>query len=112
MALGPLGGSHESFLKVIAAFTVLSNPLERQKYDAQLLLRKDLDGVEQAPKAFKPSKAFSRPLRPKPQAPEASPESALQWQRLLKAKEAEWEEILKARMSSNDFKPQSSMHDL
>lgn len=48
-----------------------------------------------------PRQAFSRPLRPKPQpAPasklEASAESALQWQRLLAAAEADWEEMLKA----------------
>lgn len=45
------GGCHNSFLKVIQAFTALSDPVERAKYDANLKLRRDSDGTTLPPAA-------------------------------------------------------------
>jgi len=112
------GGSHNSFLKVIQAFTALSDPVERAKYDANLKLRQDSDGTtlppaERCPKARKPSspakpqkkvptkrspEAFASPA---PEAP-ASEAKAI-WQRWLDAPEEEWEDkfgSITYRMSS------------
>eukprot|EP00438_Fugacium_kawagutii_P011000 Skav225609 [mRNA] locus=scaffold3871:151595:153984:- [translate_table: standard] len=62
------GGDHESFLKVIGAFTALSDPIERAKYDAQLTQRKDSDGISlpgAAPaKAQRAKRKVEEPPRP------------------------------------------------
>eukprot|EP00438_Fugacium_kawagutii_P033241 Skav228425 [mRNA] locus=scaffold1325:302674:304350:- [translate_table: standard] len=48
------GGDHDSFLKVIGAFTALSDPIERAKYDAQLARRNDSDGISLPPSKAHP----------------------------------------------------------
>ena len=124
------GGCHNSFLKVIQAFTALSDPVERAKYDANLKLRRDSDGTtlppaaqpaaqapaERCPKARKPAGPSSPPKPPKKVPTKRSPEAYASpapeapaseakaiWQRWLDAPEEEWEEKFRSityRMSS------------
>ena len=100
--------------QVIQAFTTLSDPVERAKYDANLKLRQDSDGAtlssaaqapaQPCPKARKPgpsspakppkkvpTKRSPAAASPAPEAKEASEAKAI-WQRWLDAPEEEWEE--------------------
>ena len=124
------GGSHNSFLQVIQAFTALSDPVERAKYDANLKLRRDSDGTtlppaaqpaaqapaERCPRARKPAGPSSPAKPPKKVPTKRSPEASASpapeapaseakaiWQRWLDAPEEEWEEKFRSityRMSS------------
>eukprot|EP00438_Fugacium_kawagutii_P005089 Skav221519 [mRNA] locus=scaffold1248:101308:102924:- [translate_table: standard] len=70
------GGDHDSFLKVIGAFTALSDPIERAKYDAQLTQRNDSDGISLPSKAHavtKVKRKVEEPTQPAEERPNKRP---------------------------------------
>eukprot|EP00438_Fugacium_kawagutii_P021964 Skav200154 [mRNA] locus=scaffold4148:2842:4584:- [translate_table: standard] len=67
------GGDHDSFLKVIGAFTALSDPIERASYDAQLVQRNDSDGISLPPSKAHPVTKVKRKVEEPTQLPNERP---------------------------------------